>query len=366
MKPVLNDVLQDLFTTPGPSGFERDIAQKAKAYLSPVSDSLTVDNVGNVIARIDGTDPALKPVMVYAHMDRVGMIVSFVTEDGFLRLQAIGGVPDKVLPGSRVLVRTVSGAWQYGVVGTKCNHLMTEEEKQRVQPMRELLVDVGADSAEQAKEMGFAIGCPVVYEPVYRRLGGRRVAATALDNCGCVAALVGIARQLYQARPQRTTYLAATVWEEYNQRAAAMAVRRINPIAAISMDMLLAGDTPDVKGVFEASVGQGPVASHYNYSDGADNGTIAHPGLYALAERTAAAHGTGLQHYVCYASLGDNAYSQLTGDGPACIEIVAPVRYADSTTEVADLDDIENLSLLVSEMVQGMDASFVQARYTLD
>ena len=248
MKPVLNDVLQDLCTTPGPSGFERDIAQKAKAYLSPVSDSLTVDNVGNVIARIDGTDPALKPVMVYAHMDRVGMIVSFVTEDGFLRLQAIGGVPDKVLPGSRVLVRTVSGAWQYGVVGTKCNHLMTEEEKQRVQPMRELLVDVGADSAEQAKEMGFAIGCPVVYEPVYRRLGGRRVAATALDNCGCVAALVGIARQLYQARPQRTTYLAATVWEEYNQRAAAMAVRRINPIAAISMDMLLAGDTPDVKG----------------------------------------------------------------------------------------------------------------------
>ena len=340
MKPVLNDVLQDLCTTPGPSGFERDIAQKAKAYLSPVSDSLTVDNVGNVIARIDGTDPALKPVMVYAHMDRVGMIVSFVTEDGFLRLQAIGGVPDKVLPGSRVLVRTVSGAWQYG--------------------------DVGADSAEQAKEMGFAIGCPVVYEPVYRRLGGRRVAATALDNCGCVAALVGIARQLYQARPQRTTYLAATVWEEYNQRAAAMAVRRINPIAAISMDMLLAGDTPDVKGVFEASVGQGPVASHYNYSDGADNGTIAHPGLYALAERTAAAHGTGLQHYVCYASLGDNAYSQLTGDGPACIEIGAPVRYAHSTTEVADLDDIENLSLLVSEMVQGMDASFVQARYTLD
>lgn len=91
MKPVLNDVLQDLCTTPGPSGFERDIAQKAKAYLSPVSDSLTVDNVGNVIARIDGTDPALKPVMVYAHMDRVGMIVSFVTEDGFLRLQAIGG-----------------------------------------------------------------------------------------------------------------------------------------------------------------------------------------------------------------------------------------------------------------------------------
>ena len=59
MKPVLNDVLQDLCTTPSPSGFERDIAQKAKAYLSPVSDSLTVDNVGNVIARIDGTDPAL-------------------------------------------------------------------------------------------------------------------------------------------------------------------------------------------------------------------------------------------------------------------------------------------------------------------
>ncbi len=365
MKPVLNDVLQDLCTTPGPSGFEQEIAQKAKDYLAPVSDSITVDNVGNVVARIDGTNPSLASVMVYAHMDRVGMIVSYISEDGFLRLQAIGGVPDKVLPGSRVRVRTQSGAWQGGVVGTKCKHLMTEEEKQRVQPLRELLVDVGAGSAEEARAMGFAIGCPVVYEPVYQPLGGRRVAATALDNCGCVAALIGIARQLYQARPQRTAYLAATVWEEYNQRAAAMAVRRINPMAAISMDMLLAGDTPDVKGVFEATVGRGPVASHYNYSDGVDNGTIAHPGLYALAERTAAEQGTGLQHYVCYSSLGDNAFSQLTGDGPACIEIGAPVRYAHSTTEVADLDDIENLSLLVAHMVQGMDASFVQARYTL-
>ncbi len=366
MKPVLNDVLCDLCTTPGPSGFEQDIAQKVKDYLAPVADEITVDNVGNVIARIDGTDPSLKPAMVYAHMDRVGMIVSFVHKDGHLRLQAIGGVPDKVLPGSRVQVRTQDGRWQTGVVGTKCNHLMTEEEKMRTQPMRELLVDVGATSAEDARQLGFAIGCPVVYEPTFVPLAGRRVAATALDNCGCVAALIGIARQLFQSRPPRTTYLAATVWEEYNQRAAAMAVAKINPVVSISMDMLLAGDTPDVKGVFEASVGCGPVASHFNYSDGVDNGTIAHPGLYQLAERVAKEQGTGLQHYVCYASLGDNAFSQLTGDGPACIEIGAPVRYAHSTTEVADLDDIENLSLLIASMVQSLDASFVQARYTLD
>lgn len=366
MKQLLTDILSDLCTTPGPSGFEREIAQKAKDYLSPYCDEITVDAVGNVVGKINGQDPSLKPAMVYAHMDRIGFIVSFLQEDGFLRLQAVGGIPDKVLPGSVVSVRTWAGdAWKPGVIGTKCNHLMTEEEQCRIQPLSELLVDVGAHSVEELQQMGFSVGCPAVYRPFFQRMGEYGIAATALDNCGSVAALIGIAKQLCKARPPRDTYIAATVWEEYNQRAAAMAVRKVNPVVAISMDMLLAGDTPDVRGSFEGTLGRGPVASHFNYSDQPMNGTIAHPGLYELALKTAQAQNIGLQRYVCYSSLGDNAYSQLQGDGPACIEIGAPVRYAHSTTEVADIRDIVGLSVLVAHMLLSLDASFVQARYTL-
>lgn len=367
MQQMLFQILSDLCTTPGPAGFEKEIAQKAKTYLAAYCDEITVDPLGNVIGKIRGVDASLPPAMAYAHMDRIGFIVSFLQEDGFLRLQAIGGIPDKVLPGTVLHVSTEDGAdWKPGVVGTKCEHLSTEEERSRVQPLSELLIDVGAHSAEQARAMGFEVGCPAVYQPKFVPLGETGVAATALDNCGCVTALIGIAKQLQKQRPPRDTYLAATVWEEYNQRAAAVAVRHINPVAAISMDMLLAGDTPDVRGAFEGTLGQGPVASHYNYSDQPMNGTIAHPGLYQLALRTAKEQDTGLQRYVCYSSLGDNAYAQLQGDGPACIEIGAPVRYAHSCTEVADIRDITGLSVLVAHMLLSLDSTFVQSRYTLD
>lgn len=364
MKKDAMHVLEDLCLTPSPSGFESEIAWKLMDYLKPYCASVEMDNVGNVIGKINGKDSSLKPVLVYAHMDRIGFVVSNIREDGYLILEKVGAVPDKVLPGLTLAVRTSDEAnWLPVVAGTKCQHLMTPQEQNSVEPLGRIMIDVGADNEEQVRAMGIDIGCPGVYTPAFHQLNETRVCGTALDNCGSVTALIGIAQQLSENQPERDVYIAGSVWEEYNQRAAAMMVRRFSPIVAISMDMLLAADTPDVKGRFRGTLGEGPMVSAFNFYDHPLNGTIPHPGLLKLTVNTAGELGTGIQKYATSNSMGDSAYSQLQADGPACMEIGAPVRYAHSSCEVADIRDIENLSKLVAGVIVRIDKNFKQCRF---
>lgn len=358
----LHDILRDLCLTPAPSGFELEMVKKTAAYLQAYCETVDIDPVGNVIGKISGQDPSLRPVMVNAHMDRVGFIVSHITEKGYLKLCGIGTPNEKVLPGITLSVRKKDrSGWVEAVVGAKCAHLMTAEDAARAPKLSECMMDVGADSAQQARELGIEVGSPAVYTPAFSRLSDSRVYGTALDNCGSVAALIDCARLLQAERPQRDVYLVGNVWEEYNQRATTFPVRQYAPIAVINMDMLLAGDTPDVQGSFDGAVGQGPMVSCYNFA--AFAGCIAHDGLLDLAEQTAREEGTGMQRYVCVGGLGDNAYAALENDGPAVIEIGSPVRYAHSAREVADLRDIAGQAILVAGIVRRMGAEFKQARF---
>lgn len=360
----VSEILQDLCLTPAPSGFEKEIAEKMYGYFNSLCDHVERDWPGNVIGRIDGQDPTLKPLMINAHMDRVGFIVSMITEEGFLKLKKIGTPNEKVLPGSELWIRNKDGShWLPAVVGTKCAHLQSPKEQRQAEPVERLFIDIGAESAASVRDLGIEIGCPCVYRPNFSPLGYSRVCATALDNCGCLTALVKICEILHEKRPPRTVYIVANVWEEHSQRGAAFVARKINPVAVISMDMLLSGDTPDILGYVNGGVGRGPVVSCFNFYQGSFNGTIGHEGLLLLAETVGKEQKISTQRYVCDNSLGDNAYSQLEGEGPAVIEIGAAVRYAHSSGEVADLKDIEQIGYLVAGMALEINEHFKQARF---
>ena len=360
----LSAILEDLCLTPAPSGFELEMGRKVAGYLKPYCQEVEIDPVGNVIGKIPGRDSSLRPVVINAHMDRVGFIVSTITSDGFLKLCIIGTPNEKVLPGLTLSVRKKDkSGWVEAVVGTKCAHLMTPEDAAKAPKLADCMIDVGADSADQVRALGIEIGSPAVYTPAYCRLTETRVCGTALDNCGSVAALIECARLLSENQPERDVYLAGNVWEEYNQRATTFLVRRYEPVAVINMDMLLAGDTPDVRGHFDGAVGKGPMVSCYNFVCPPFAGTIAHDGLLQLAETVAEESGTGMQRYVCVGGLGDNAYAGLEADGPAVIEIGSPVRYAHSSREVADLGDIQRQAALVAGMAARIGASFQQGRF---
>jgi putative aminopeptidase FrvX len=128
------------------------------------------------------------------------------------------------------------------------------------------------------------------------------------------------------------------------------------------MDMLLAADTIDLKGCMQSYLGKGPAASCFNFSLDNNVGCIAHEGLYGIAEESALSCGIPLQRYVS-GGCGDNAYAMFQEDGPAVIEIGAPVRYAHSSCEVADLSDIKNTSIVITEMIHRIKESFRQNRY---
>ena len=360
----ISTILEDLCLTPAPSGFEMEIGRKVVDYLGTSCQHVEIDHVGNVIGKISGRNNSLRPIIINAHMDRVGFIVSSIGEDGFLKLCVIGTPNEKVLLGLTLSVRNKEKSrWIEAVVGTKCAHLSTPEDASKAPKLENCMIDIGADSAKEVRAMGVEVGSPVVYTPSFSRLSKTRVCGTAIDNCGSVAALIDCARLLSETQPERDVYLVGNVWEEYNQRATTFLVRRYNPLAVINMDMLLAGDTPDVRGQFEGSLGKGPMVSCYNFACPPFAGTIAHDGLLQLAEDTSQKLGTGMQRYVCVGGLGDNAYAGLEIDGPAVIEIGSPVRYAHSSREVADLEDISRQARLVAGMATRIGPAFRQGRF---
>ena len=358
------ELLRDLMRTPAPSGYEREMAYKMVGYLTPFSEEVMIDRVGNVIARIPGLDPSLPRAMVFGHMDQLGFIVRKIEPDGYLQVDRLGGIPEKVLPGLALLVRSEDGAWHPGVFGPKAHHATPQEEKYKVDPVTSLLIDLGARNADEVKEMGIFVGCPVVYRPAFEQLRSARVTGTSVDNRGACAALVAIAESLHKDPPAGDVYLVTTVWEEFNLRGAMMAARTVKPDLAIMLDVTLAGDTHDLKSRFEDVLGGGPCVTLYSFHGrGTLNGTLPHEPLFRLAKQAALEEGIALQRFAALGIITDAAYLQLEQGGVACLEMGFPARYTHTPIEVCDTDDITSLSRLVVAMMRRIGPDFSLNRY---
>lgn len=356
--------LRDLMLTAAPSGYEKEMAYKMMDYLRPYCQEVRVDRVGNVISKIAGSGPSRPRAMVFGHMDQLGFIVRRIEPDGFLQVDRLGGIPEKVLPGLRLSVRSEDGRWHPGVFGSKSHHAASAKEKYEVDPVGGLLIDLGASSAEAVRRLGIHVGCPAVYRPAHEPLLSTRVAGTAIDNRGGCAALIAIAQRLCENPPACDVYLVATVWEEFNLRGAMMAARTVKPDLAIMLDVTLAGDTRDLASHFEDVLGGGPCVQLYSFHGrGTLNGTLPHEALFRLAKETAQAEGIALQRFAALGIVTDAAYVQLEQEGVACLEMGFPVRYTHTPVEVCDVRDIEGLALLVSAMMRRIDKDFQINRY---
>lgn len=358
------EILKDFMLTSAPSGYEADMAYKLKPYLEQYCEEVWIDRVGNVIAKVPGTDPSLPRAMVFGHMDQLGFIVRKVEADGFIQVDRLGGIPEKVLPGLELVIRSEDGKWHPGVFGPKAHHATPAEEKYKVDLVTSLFIDVGATSAQQVHDMGIHVGCPVVYKPAFQELHGTRVTGTAVDNRGACACLVEMARQFKQNPPSCDVYLVGTVWEEFNLRGAMMAARTVKPDIAISLDVVLAGDTKDLSSKFEDIMGQGACVGLYSFHGrGTLNGTLPHEPMFKLAKRTAQELGQNLQRFASLGILTDSAYIQLEGEGVACLEMGFPARYTHTPVEVCDVKDIDALATVCVGMLQRIDKDFQLNRY---
>jgi len=345
--------LEKYCLTPAMSGFEDEMIKRIKEDLKDYVDEIRVDVLGNVIATIQGTSSGGSDLMIFAHTDSLGMIVKGVEDDGFIRIERVGGVPERILAASNVILQTASGKIINGVIGFVSHHLTPPEDKYIVKPIGECYVDIGATSAKEVEAAGVRIGTPVLYRPSFERLINNRVAATSLDDRGGCAVLVELAQHFKKHRPKVTLHLVGTVQEEFNLRGAMVAAQQIRPTAAISIDLVAASDTPDIDGGNSVKVGSGPVVGTYTFHGrGTLNGLIPHPRLLSIIEDAAVTEKVALQRHATMGLLTDASYVQLVGEGVACVDVAWPTRYTHSGVEVCSLDDLEGLKKLLIGVVE--------------
>jgi putative aminopeptidase FrvX len=360
----MKEVLKNFMLTPAPSGYEGPMAYAMAEAFKKYTPEVSIGRMGNVTARFAGTDSSAPRVMVFAHMDQLGFIVRKVENDGFIQVDRMGGIPEKVLPGLNVIIRSESGNWVDGVIGTKAHHAASADEKYKVDPVTSLFFDIGAANREEVNALGIFPGCPAIYRPAYTELKNGLVTGTALDNRGSCACLVDVARRLAENPPTADTYLVGSVWEEFNIRGAVFAAREIRPDVAIALDVTLAGDTRDLSSRYETRLGEGPAANLYSFHGrGTLNGTLAHEPLYRLVKDTAAAQNIPMQRFAGIGLLTDLAYVQMEGQGVAALDIGFPARYTHTPIETACVKDLESMSALVAAAIGQINNRFQVNRF---
>lgn len=349
---TLESLLRDMTLIPALAGSEQKMAAYMEKKFKEIGYETWIDTFGNCIAKVPGKDPDAPTIMLFAHMDQLGFLVRRIDPDGFIRLERLGGIPEKILPATPIQIQTENGNMVDGLIGVKSHHVTPAEEKYKVDPYMSLYVDIGATRREEVVALGIEIGAPVVYKPNFVKLQGTRAFGTSFDNRVSCAIVVDLAYKLKDNPPESTVYLVGSVQEEYNLRGAMMAARSIKPHIAIALDINIDGETPDMKGKNDVVMGKGPVLCMYNFHGrGTLNGTIPHPAMVRLVKEVAEKKGINLQRSASIGGLTDLAYVQLEGTGVVCVDIGIPGRYTHSPVESCDLKDMEQTSALIFEIL---------------
>lgn len=358
MKARLKSALKDLMLIPGLAGHEGRVRRYLKRELHALGLATTTDRLGNLIATIAG-DPGTPSVMLFTHMDQLGLIVRKIEKNGFVRVERLGGVPERALAAQPVLFSIGEGRDVPGVIAHKSHHATGQDEKYKVVPYQDIYIDAGFSSAEEVLAAGIDIGTPVVYQPNVLELAGDRIAGTSVDDRAGCAVVLEAARAFATAPRKPTVHIVFSTLEEFNLRGALTAAQILQPDIAIQIDLILTGDTPDMASRGDVVLGGGPGMAMFSFHGrGTLNGTIPHPAMVRLFEDTARAEKLNLQKSAHIGCLTDSSYVQLVGQGVASIDIGFPMRYSHSALELCDLNDLEGLTKLLIAGITSIGPGF--------
>lgn len=344
------DLVEELTRIPAPAGFEVPAARFVYRHLRAFASHVTVDALGNVLARVTPERSGKPRVMLFAHLDEVGFMVRRVEPTGLLRVARIGGIPEKSMSGQ--LVRALGQRGDLpGVIGTRSHHLTPPELKYQVVPVDQVYVDLGLGSAAEVEAAGVVVGTPVVWERHFSRRG-RRIFANALDDRAGLAALLGAGAAIAKAPPSEAeVWIVATVQEEWSLQGAVPAVRAVEPDMAIGVDISPACDTPELAGQSDVALGQGPVISAFTFHGrGMLLGLIPDPALSAVAFAAAERSAVPVQRGVLFGGLTDGSFVQYQGRGIPSLDLALATRYTHAPVESCDIGDLEGLERLLVEL----------------
>lgn len=358
----LKTLLRELASIDGVAGHEQEVVARLKDMFEPLVDDLEIDSYGNLFATRRGPEGS-PSLMISAHSDEIGAIVKSIEPNGMIRFERLGGLVETLTIGRHIKIRG-----HRGVVGVKAGHIQTPEERGRAPGMRELYIDMGYETDSDIRALGIGVGDAISYdEPMVELANANRVAGKALDNrVGC-AILVELGRRLQGVTLNCTLHLVVTVQEEVGLRGAQMATHRLNPTAAIVVDTVPSGGTPDVDFYRDLSmrIGAGPVIP-VSSGSGA-RGFLANPAMRDFLVQNAESAGVQIQQSVFVGGNSDAAAVHLVRDGIPTGVVNIARRYSHSPVEMLDIRDamgaIDLLRAAATSFSADTDLGFLSSRW---
>ena len=339
--------LKRLLDTPGPSGFEGAPARVWRAEAATFS-AVKADVVGNSLATVEGSGGPT--ILLAGHIDEIGVIVTYIDDNGFIYFEAIGGWDPQVLVGQRMRFLGRDGD-VFGVIGKKPIHLMKPEEREKASKITDLWVDIGVTNKAEALAH-LDIGDAGVIDARVMEMPNQRIVSRAIDDrIGAFVVLEALRR--YAAKPGAARVIAAATAQEeigYSGGGARVAAQQLDAAMAIVVDVTFATDHPGVekKELGEHKVGGGPVLTR---------GSVVHPVVFRLLADTAkrleipySVHAAGR-----FTSTDADGI-HLTRDGVATGLLSIPNRYMQSPNELVSLEDLDRAAELIADACRAVTA----------
>ena len=346
--------LVELVTAIGPSGHEGSAAQVWRDHCASFTDDVHGDQVGSSFARVKGTaDPPAPTLAVVGHIDEIGVHISHIDDDGFVKFGQVGGWDPIVLIGQRVLLETRGGTVP-GVIARKPIHLLKDEERKQVPELKDLHIDIGAKDGDEARAL-VRIGDVAVIDAEPLQIRHDLLVSRSLDNrIGCYVAAEA-ARLVAEAGGAPGEMLALAVTQEETGLAGARtSAFRHKPDVAVVVDVTHATDQPGVQlgEMTEHKLGSGPVIAR---------ATSLHPAVFELLHETAEKAGIPFTVESLARGTGTDADAIfISRSGVSTGLVSVPCRYMHSPVEMVQLDDVDACARLIAAYARRLpaDASF--------
>ncbi len=329
-------LLERLCNATGPSGFEGDVREIIKETVKPYVDELKVDNMGNIIVHKKGTG---KRVVVDAHMDEVGFIITGYNEDGTLKFYSLSGIAANILPAKVVLIGDKKIP---GVIGFKAIHLQSSEERKRSVSYNDCCIDIGATSKEEVKKL-VSLGEYAVFDTEFSEFGEGLYKGKAFDDrMGC-AVLIEALKENYDC----DLYGTFNVQEEVGERGAFVSAFNVKADIGIVLEGTICADMPSVpKHLRATEVGKGPAISIM------DRTSIFNHDIAGEIMKLGDEKGIPYQRRRAIAGGNDAFAIHASGEGAKVATISVPCRYIHSSVSVASKSDFENTVKLLVEYLK--------------
>lgn len=343
MKEEARAFLEELLNTPAPTGMEMDAQRLWAAYMKPFTDEQNCDAYGSAWAVLKSKQPNAPTLMLDAHADEIGFSIRYIDNNGFARIERLGGSDVAIARGRRLCFFGTDGE-VYGVIGNTAIHI--RDDKGQAPNLWDLYVDFGCDSREEVEALGLRVGDRGIYcDGPLMLNNGKRLVCRALDDrlCGFITAETARALHEQGIEPTWNIVFANTVQEEVGCIGAQMLTYRIQPDAAICLDVTHGTDSPGLdKGRYgDVRLGKGGVLCF---------GPACHPNLNARLELVSQENKVPMQRETSGRTTGTNTDQIFRSRcGVPATNLSMPLRYMHSPVETADMGDVQAcIDLLVA------------------